>query len=250
MTISFRCEQPRPCARRFTLRVRERRGASLPTDPLRCGTEWHSVYQRSQSAFTGWALEIERIMRDIPCRQISSINVALVAQHFGLRRCCPIPALPPPADAGGRVALFPSAHPFTNPTAMINVQHLSEERPLNLSAAAAYIGRLTGEKPHTSTIWRWCSKGCKGIRLESICIGGKRYVTVSAIERFIEARSQPDAPRASTIAAEGSRPQHVARHDARRRAEIEAARRRLDVLTNRGGNQDGEAAPLPPTRSA
>lgn len=132
---------------------------------------------------------------------------------------------------------------------MINVKHLSEERPLSLSAAAAYIGRLTGDKPHISTIWRWCSKGCKGIRLESIYIGGKRYVTVSAIERFIEALSQPDD---SSATARGITPASpaVSGHDARRRAEIEAARQRLDLLTRRGSPRGTAGDASSPNRSA
>ena len=50
---------------------------------------------------------------------------------------------------------------------------------MSLPEAAAYLGRITGQKPHVSTLWRWCLKGCKGVRLESICLGGKRLVGVS-----------------------------------------------------------------------
>jgi hypothetical protein len=116
---------------------------------------------------------------------------------------------------------------------MINLQQLAEERPISLPEAAARIGKLTGgKKPNISTIWRWCLKGCKGVTLESICIGNKRYVTVSAIERFIEARSlarSPAVPVSVTITPHAS--PHVERHDARRREQIEAARRSLDQLT-------------------
>ena len=77
---------------------------------------------------------------------------------------------------------------------MIDLRRFAEERPMSLSAAADYIGKLTGQpKPNVSTLWRWCLKGCKGVKLESVCIGSKRYVTASAIERFIAARSQPGA---------------------------------------------------------
>lgn len=134
---------------------------------------------------------------------------------------------------------------------MITLQDLAEERPLNLQDAAIYIGKLTGQKPHLSTLWRWCLKGCKGVRLDSICIGSKRFVTVSAIERFIEARSQSESPPVATAAAAlpAAEPR-VARHLARRREEIEAARRRLDELTNRGKSADRAGTPSPSTRSA
>jgi hypothetical protein len=116
---------------------------------------------------------------------------------------------------------------------MLSLQNLAEERPISLPEAAARIGKLTGgKKPNLSTIWRWCLKGCKGVKLDSICIGGKRYVTVSAIERFIEARSRAESPAvpAAVIVKPHASP-HVERHGARRREEIDAARRRLDSLT-------------------
>ena len=112
------------------------------------------------------------------------------------------------------------------------LEHLAHDRPMSLPDAAAYLDRITGQKPHVSTLWRWCLKGCKGVRLDSICIGGKRFVTAAAIDQFIDASTrrrpngQPYPPAASP-----KPPAHVMRHNDRRRAQIEAARRRLDELT-------------------
>lgn len=120
---------------------------------------------------------------------------------------------------------------------MIDLRNLAEERPLNLPEAANYIAKLTGhKKPNVSTLWRWCQKGCKGVKLESICIGAKRFVTVSAIERFIQARSQMGASSevVSIDIAPAATPR-VERLAAQRRDEIESARKRLDELT-RGGS--------------
>lgn len=118
---------------------------------------------------------------------------------------------------------------------MIDLRNLSEERPMSLHEAAAYIGKLTGSpNPNISTLWRWCLKGCKGVKLDSICIGSKRYVTVSAIARFIEARSRTESPATPAPTAVNPTPQaspYVERHATRRRDEIEAARRSLDKLT-------------------
>lgn len=134
---------------------------------------------------------------------------------------------------------------------MINLQNLAEERLMNLPDAATYIGKLTGQKPHLSTLWRWCLKGCKGVMLDSICIGSKRFVTVSAIERFIEARSRSESPTVATVAAvPPSAEPRVTRHLARRREEIEAARRRLDELTGRGKSVPRAGAPSTPNQSA
>lgn len=135
---------------------------------------------------------------------------------------------------------------------MIDLRQFTEERPLSLPDAASYIGKLTGAaKPNVTTVWRWCLKGCKGVKLESICIGGKRYVTVSAIERFIEARSVPGAPESTTSAASTRlSQQHLERLPARRREEIEAARRKLDKLTGRTPRAEPGDPASDPTRSA
>lgn len=118
-------------------------------------------------------------------------------------------------------------------TIMINLRHFAEEQPLSLPAAADYIGKITGtKKPHVSTLWRWCEKGCKGVKLDSVYIGGKRYVTISAIARFVAARSLSESqatPTAITVTPHTS--PYVERHSDRRRDEIEAARRSLDKLT-------------------
>lgn len=58
---------------------------------------------------------------------------------------------------------------------------LSSETPLSLSEAAASCpGR-----PNITTIWRWCLRGCRGVRLESFVRGGRRFTTAEALERFI-----------------------------------------------------------------
>jgi hypothetical protein len=135
----------------------------------------------------------------------------------------------------------------------MKLRDLRDDKPLSLPDAAEFLSRLTGQKPHVSTLWRWCLKGCKGVRLDSLCIGGKRFVTATAIERFIEASTasrsempgQPDVPAAAPPPPHGKGMlSHVMRHNDRRRQEIEAARRRLDEIT-------GVTKPtMPATRSA
>jgi len=133
----------------------------------------------------------------------------------------------------------------------MKLRDLVDDRPMSLVDAAVYLGKLTGKKPHVSTLWRWCLKGCKGVRLESICIGGKRFVTATAIERFVEAstvsrsvRQEPPCTPAAPTSSATVMLAHVMRHGDRRRQEIESARRRLDEIT-------GTAKPTAPTtRSA
>ena len=48
-------------------------------------------------------------------------------------------------------------------------------------------------EPSTPTLWRWVLKGTRGVVLESIKIGGRRFTSKQAIERFIAASSvQPN----------------------------------------------------------
>ncbi|MDA0660988.1 MAG: DUF1580 domain-containing protein [Planctomycetota bacterium] len=60
------------------------------------------------------------------------------------------------------------------------------EQILSLKDAVRHIpGR-----PHSSTIHRWANRGSRGKRLETIRVGGRRYISIEAIERFISAISE------------------------------------------------------------
>ena len=66
---------------------------------------------------------------------------------------------------------------------------------------------LPGRRVHVATIWRWLSKrGCRGQRLDSVLIGGKRYSSIEAVERFIAA---------TTAAGDGQPVRQAARTKAR-----------------------------------
>jgi hypothetical protein len=145
----------------------------------------------------------------------------------------------------------PSRPSFPDGLLPMKLRDLRHDQPLNLRDAAEYLGKLTGQKPHVSTLWRWCLKGCKGVRLDSICIGSKRFVTAGAIERFVEALTaarsgpteRPSSPSSPPPPAKGMLAR-VMRHNDHRRGEIDAARRRLDEIT-------GASKPATPaTRSA
>lgn len=73
-------------------------------------------------------------------------------------------------------------------------------------------------RPSPSTIWRWILRGCRGAKLETITIGGRRYVTAESIDRFI---------RATTAAANGQ-PGPSVQSKARQRAAA-VANRKLDA---------------------
>jgi hypothetical protein len=73
-------------------------------------------------------------------------------------------------------------------------------------------------RPHVSTVWRYMGPGCRGIRLESIVCGGRRFTSIEAIERFI----------AATTAAANREP-ISRRTPAQRQRAIEQAQRELNL---------------------
>lgn len=57
------------------------------------------------------------------------------------------------------------------------------ERLLTLSQAA----RALPKKIAPSTLWRWYRKGVRGVVLETVVVGGARYTSAEAIQRFATA---------------------------------------------------------------
>jgi hypothetical protein len=66
---------------------------------------------------------------------------------------------------------------------------LMQETPLALADVPRYLPRRNGRKVHYSTIFRWVTKGARGRVLESTLVGGVRYTTVEAIDRFLQRQS-------------------------------------------------------------
>jgi hypothetical protein len=51
----------------------------------------------------------------------------------------------------------------------------------------ADAAKLFPDQPNSSTIWRWHTKGVRGVRLETTVIAGRRFTTREAIDRFVAA---------------------------------------------------------------
>ncbi len=84
------------------------------------------------------------------------------------------------------------------------------ERRLTLSQAARHLDL------HVSTLWRWQLRGVRGVRLETILLGGIRFTSHEALERFTAA---------CTAAADGTKP--TACMTNQRQRQIEDAEREL-----------------------
>lgn len=58
------------------------------------------------------------------------------------------------------------------------------EKLVPLSVAARLL-RPNGRALHSSTVYRYISRGCSGVFLESIRVGGATYTSREAVHRFI-----------------------------------------------------------------
>lgn len=92
--------------------------------------------------------------------------------------------------------------------------HLSallDEDRLPVARAGREIFKVNG-----ATAWRWCLRGCRGIKLESLLIGGVRYTSREACVRFLGTLNGTPNPQPSLTASRTTR--------------AEAASRKLDAL--------------------
>ena len=73
------------------------------------------------------------------------------------------------------------------------VSNLDREELVPLSAAAAWIASRTGgRRPNLSTLHRWASRGCRGVRLETVCVGHARFTSLEAVQRFFHSKPHND----------------------------------------------------------
>jgi hypothetical protein len=82
-------------------------------------------------------------------------------------------------------------------------------------AAKSLPTRRRRKRPHVSCLYRWTTRGCKGVVLESLQCGGTRVTSKEALGRFFEALTYPDS----------SEPR---RSPTRRRRAAERAQRELE----------------------
>lgn len=63
--------------------------------------------------------------------------------------------------------------------------NIAEESLLTLSEAARSLPLVSGRHPHVCSVWRWCRKGLKGVRLEYVRVGQKICTSQEALNRFV-----------------------------------------------------------------
>lgn len=84
---------------------------------------------------------------------------------------------------------------------------VARESVLSFGEAARYVGRLKGTKAVAfQTLFRWSTKGCSGVVLETIYVGGTRCTSKEALQRFFAGVTVAREVRAGRVAAEAASP--------------------------------------------
>ena len=60
-------------------------------------------------------------------------------------------------------------------------------------AADLFPRRRMGAKVNVATLWRWMTRGARGVVLETVRVGNQNYTTEQAVREFIVAQSRPKA---------------------------------------------------------
>jgi hypothetical protein len=68
------------------------------------------------------------------------------------------------------------------------MESMANERLIPFQAARSeFPGR---KRVGLATLHRWCAHGIKGVRLETILVGGQRFTSREAIQRFVDGQNQ------------------------------------------------------------
>ena len=95
-----------------------------------------------------------------------------------------------------------------NKERMEATEHPATEQPATAKAEQLMTGQLTAEQLMTlqeavqcfpvpvclQTVTRWTKKGIKGVILESMLVGERRYTSQMAIDRFLRRLNTPSNP--------------------------------------------------------
>jgi hypothetical protein len=89
---------------------------------------------------------------------------------------------------------------------------VDETRITFAQAARLPILKVGGRAPHIQSLWRWSTTGIRRgehrIKLETVCVGGRRLTSAESVSRFIE-RLNSTAPTEPTPSQKSSRYQRA-----------------------------------------
>lgn len=93
---------------------------------------------------------------------------------------------------------------------------IKAETLIPLSKVGEWYANHAGYHPNRSTVHRWRTRGARGVRLETVLIGGKRFTSESKLQAFnaattaaadgvepVETSARTSSQAAAFLAAEG-----------------------------------------------
>lgn len=90
---------------------------------------------------------------------------------------------------------------------------MTGEKPLAIAELAREIKRIIGVEVNPATVYRWTTRGVKGVVLETMSIGSKVYTTWSKYETFKTAIGVKRVPALAAESATKARSKRVADAD-------------------------------------
>lgn len=62
---------------------------------------------------------------------------------------------------------------------------ITHDQLLDFGSAAKLLP--SESRPSYTTWWRWCRRGIRGVKLETVLLGGRRFTTADAMKTFVTA---------------------------------------------------------------
>lgn len=87
--------------------------------------------------------------------------------------------------------------------------------------------QANGKRVHLSAVYRWMQRGRRGVRLEYLKIGGRRFTSLEAVQRFAEACTRADQ-------VQSPNQQCTTPTSKQRRREADKAAKRVKEILGRG----------------
>jgi len=94
----------------------------------------------------------------------------------------------------------------------------NSERLFSLAEIAREIPSINGRRCHPSTLWRWCTKGLGGVKMDYLLIGRRVVSSRESTRRFFEACTQAARQRTTSTVPRSATAASAARTHGRRAA--------------------------------
>ncbi len=75
---------------------------------------------------------------------------------------------------------------------------IHSETVISLADAPRHLPkRRGGKRPHIATLYRWAQRGCRGMKLETVQVGGTLCTSLEALQRFCDRLTSGVVPTAA-----------------------------------------------------